>query len=236
MARWTKNKVNPDDINRGYEYEMKDRPSREQLNAIVNNSFYASEASAEALEKANSAFMANGTVAYVDGVAVPTLSFDSDPQAQISENKQALDSAEKVKQVIYDAFSDDQSINLSKPDGITGGSWGAITFNPEGVKGCLVYAKVGGVVVLRTYIDLTLLKEGRLSSLSTSPVSRNQHNSAGNNAYIFNGVTIQVDKSTETEYALSFSVMFSFNISNNTFTFHNDDTTRYVYRVELSEG
>lgn len=41
-TKWQKNKVNENSINDGYEYERKDRPSRQQLNAIVNNSFYAS--------------------------------------------------------------------------------------------------------------------------------------------------------------------------------------------------
>lgn len=85
MARWSKNRVNPDDINLGNEYEAKDRPSREQLNAIVNNSFYASEKSAEALEKADSAFMANGTVARVNGTPQAFLDFDTDPQEQLNK-------------------------------------------------------------------------------------------------------------------------------------------------------
>lgn len=41
--KWQKNKVNENSINDGYEYERKDRPTRQQLNAIVNNSLYASD-------------------------------------------------------------------------------------------------------------------------------------------------------------------------------------------------
>ena len=42
MAQWSGNKVNVSEINDGNEYEHKDKPTRQQLNAIVNNSLFAS--------------------------------------------------------------------------------------------------------------------------------------------------------------------------------------------------
>ena len=42
MAQWSGNKVNPNDRNVGIEYRPIDKPTRQQLNAIVNNSLYAS--------------------------------------------------------------------------------------------------------------------------------------------------------------------------------------------------
>ena len=42
MGKWIGNKINPESINNGNEYEIKDRVSIQQLNAIVNNSLYAS--------------------------------------------------------------------------------------------------------------------------------------------------------------------------------------------------
>lgn len=42
MAQWSGKKVNASEINNGNEYERKDRPTRQQLNAIVNNSLFAS--------------------------------------------------------------------------------------------------------------------------------------------------------------------------------------------------
>lgn len=48
MAVWSKNKVESSAINGGNEYEKKDRLSREQLNAITNNSFYATNTADEA--------------------------------------------------------------------------------------------------------------------------------------------------------------------------------------------
>ena len=41
--QWTKQKVNPEDINNGNEYDTGDQLSLEALNAIVNNSFYGAE-------------------------------------------------------------------------------------------------------------------------------------------------------------------------------------------------
>lgn len=41
--QWTKQKVNPEDINNGNEYDIGDQLSLEALNAIVNNSFYGAE-------------------------------------------------------------------------------------------------------------------------------------------------------------------------------------------------
>lgn len=112
MADWSKNKADPSAINSGKEYEQKDRVSREQLNAITNNAFYAVEKSEEALEKANSAFEGNGTIVRVDGVPQAYIDFDSDPQAQ-------LDKAERTE-VIYDMDSG-SPLDWGKTGGIANG-------------------------------------------------------------------------------------------------------------------
>lgn len=67
MAKWTKNKVNPEQINNGNEYNVNDNLSVESINAIINNSFKAQEDSEEALKKANSAYEANGTLVKING-------------------------------------------------------------------------------------------------------------------------------------------------------------------------
>lgn len=67
MAKWTKNKVNPEQINNGNEYTINDNLSVESINAIINNSFKAQEDSEEALKKANSAYEANGTLVKING-------------------------------------------------------------------------------------------------------------------------------------------------------------------------
>jgi hypothetical protein len=88
MADWSGVKTDPSQINGGKEYEaQKDRVSIEAFNAIVNNSIYASKASAEALEKAESAFEGNGTIVRVGGVSKGYVDFDSDPQTQLNAVK-----------------------------------------------------------------------------------------------------------------------------------------------------
>lgn len=42
MTQWSGNKVNASQVNDGNEYERKDKPTRQQLNAMFNNSLYAS--------------------------------------------------------------------------------------------------------------------------------------------------------------------------------------------------
>lgn len=43
MGKWTRERVNSEDINGGNQYEAKDRLSREQLNAMVNSGLYAQD-------------------------------------------------------------------------------------------------------------------------------------------------------------------------------------------------
>lgn len=78
MAQWNTNvKHEPSSINNGNKYEIKDRPTREQLNALAENSFYAMNKSDDAVSKseqavetANEAFeqsKVTGTQIYSDG-------------------------------------------------------------------------------------------------------------------------------------------------------------------------
>lgn len=86
MSTWSKDKVEPSNINGGNEYEIKDVLSLEAINAIVNNSFYAMDKSEEAnslaedavekaneaIEKANEAGSSN-VEANPSGIATETL-------------------------------------------------------------------------------------------------------------------------------------------------------------------
>ena len=105
MANWSGTKVNASDINGGKEYERKDRVSREQFNAIVNNSLYAQAVSEEALEKANSAFEANGTIVSISGSPQPYISFDADPQSQLN--------AKYNTEIIYDMSDSEKDFGIS---------------------------------------------------------------------------------------------------------------------------
>ena len=50
MASWSKDRVEPNAINGGREFTRDDNLALNELNAIVNNSFYASETSDKAFE------------------------------------------------------------------------------------------------------------------------------------------------------------------------------------------
>ena len=67
MAKWTKNKATPEQINNGNEYTTNDNLSVEAINGIVNNSFKAQEDAERALELATGANEANGTVVKING-------------------------------------------------------------------------------------------------------------------------------------------------------------------------
>jgi hypothetical protein len=67
MAKWSGNKVNPEQINNGNEYSVNDNVSVEELNGIVNNSFKAQKDAEQALELATGANKANGTVVEING-------------------------------------------------------------------------------------------------------------------------------------------------------------------------
>lgn len=67
MAEWNKGKVLPSAINGGQEFTKKDNLAVNELNAIVNNSFYASEKSERAESLAESAVKGNGTLVTIGG-------------------------------------------------------------------------------------------------------------------------------------------------------------------------
>lgn len=67
MAEWNKGKVLPSAINGGQEFTKKDNLAVNELNAIVNNSFYASEKSERAERLAESAVKGNGTLVTIGG-------------------------------------------------------------------------------------------------------------------------------------------------------------------------
>lgn len=100
MANWSETtKHEPISINSGNRYEQKDRLSRESLNALVENSFYAMKKSDEsksessnAINKANEALskvtQSLGTSININGVLQTQVNFTSDPQTQIDDLKE----------------------------------------------------------------------------------------------------------------------------------------------------
>ena len=95
MANWSEEtKHLPESINGGKQYEAKDRVSREQLNAIVENSFYAMKKSdtantnsENAVKTANDALaqvQGQGSKVFVGGQFASSVNLDSDPQEQLN--------------------------------------------------------------------------------------------------------------------------------------------------------
>lgn len=132
MVSWNINqKHEPSSINNGNRYEKKDRFSIENVNAITENSFYAVNKAEEAREMAENAFLNDGTVTYIDGVAQKSLNFSSDPQTQINsvvgtanENARKLQYVEQVE-VIYD--KDDSTKDWGYSGGINSNGLTATT-------------------------------------------------------------------------------------------------------------
>lgn len=76
MSKWSKNQVEPDAIHGGYEFSNGDNLAVDELNAIVNNSFFASEKAKRAEELAESASEGVGTPVTLNGEVLPTWSAD----------------------------------------------------------------------------------------------------------------------------------------------------------------
>lgn len=76
MAEWNKNKVEPDNLHNGNEFQKGDNLAVDELNAIVNNSFYASEKATRAEELAESAVRGQGTPITLGGEIISEWSAD----------------------------------------------------------------------------------------------------------------------------------------------------------------
>lgn len=76
MSKWSKNQVEPDAIHGGYEFSNGDNLAVDELNAIVNNSFFASEKAKRAEELAESASEGVGTPVTLNGEVLSTWSAD----------------------------------------------------------------------------------------------------------------------------------------------------------------
>ena len=84
MADWNKKQVEPSAINGGKEFTVDDDLSVKELNAIVNNSLYASEVAKRVDESLNDVVKEKGTIVYEGETPLATLVFNSNPQEQIN--------------------------------------------------------------------------------------------------------------------------------------------------------
>lgn len=106
-TRWTKAKANANAINNGNEYTTDDNLTINELNAIVNNSLYATQVAEEANEKANSAFEANGTLVKVNGKIQSTWSAD------FVENERTLSGTNNTNPIIHKTDLDSQISSIN---------------------------------------------------------------------------------------------------------------------------
>lgn len=87
MAEWNKNKVDPINLHGGQEFSKGDNLAIDELNAIVNNSFYASEKASRAIELAEGAVEGQGTPVTLNGEILSTWSADfAESERQKSKN------------------------------------------------------------------------------------------------------------------------------------------------------
>ena len=214
MARWSGNKVDPSNINRGIEYENGDRLSREAVNSIVNNSIYASEKSDEALEKANSAFMGNGTIVRIAGTAQAFLDLDVEP--------------EQVESV-YDMYGDD-SVNHGRFDGVLGGY--DINLNLSKYKKLQVYCSCSGVL-FSYFLDLTHSvhnsninsQENVYMSVGTGHAVDDIIDSRETTGIYFSWSYVNQDKTKFYNADMGFT-------KGSQLTIRNDNSSYYVYKIE----
>lgn len=163
MANWSGARVDASAINGGKEYERKDRVSREQLNAIVNNSLYSQAVSEEALEKADSAFTANGTIARVNGVAQPFLDFKQDPNTSL---------------MYYTTIYDEDIENAIRPSTQTGSN---LTLDVSQYDELVAYflsasSPTASTVMGKVFVDLkTVSNSGTYSYVGTTTTSNNYY-------------------------------------------------------------
>jgi hypothetical protein len=112
MTQWsTTTKHEPESINNGRKYELRDRVSIEQLNNMTENSFYAMHAASDAKEKAEEALsfaQGSGTTVFENGS--PVAQFNADKKANKTDlnefyTKQEVD--DKISNLDVDVdFSD----------------------------------------------------------------------------------------------------------------------------------
>lgn len=108
MAQWSKSKVLPEDINSGNEFTTNDNLALNELNAIVNNSFYSTEkaeqaeaTSAQALSEVEQIIITQaGTIVKVDGQPVATFNADGLVRETDIDNNQNINFAKAEREKV----------------------------------------------------------------------------------------------------------------------------------------
>lgn len=112
MGKWTREKVNSENLNGGNQYEAKDRLSREQLNAMVNAGLYAQDFAEHLADTPD--------VSQANNVGTPSVEF-------IDNGKY-----KKLKFSNLKGDKGDKGEKGDKGDAFSGGTVGSLTFDSGG--------------------------------------------------------------------------------------------------------
>ena len=127
---------------------------------------------------------------------------------------------------IYDMYSNDDNLNKNRKTGIFSGTWNVFTIDAK-YSGIRVYACLANKHTVFD-CDLDLIKNGTVSEVTATGISKNQ-NTSGNNAYMLYGCNITIGSN------LSFTVreIFAYNgVADSYSSYTSSDTTYFVYKVE----
>lgn len=168
MAKWNKNKVSSDLINNGNEFTSGDNLAVNELNAIVNNSFYASEKAENAEKLAESAVKGNGTLVTINGQIQGEWSADfAEAERQKSKNLFYFSGKGTKNRVGVDfAWNDtQQTITVNGTPTENYNSKLDIKFNPITLKAGEVYSIILNTVSSRD-VAIRLLNDDQNKEIS----------------------------------------------------------------------
>ena len=148
MAKWSGQKVDVNNINDGNEYRPIDRPTRQQLNAIVNNSLYAS-AIAEGVSSQLSSIDPNAKIEFKG--SNPNLLINGDFRVN-QRGESALTVAGGKNQYTFDRW------RVNTGSGVTS----TLAKNEKGMS----ITNTGGATLSQYFEDEFLQNKGRIATLS----------------------------------------------------------------------
>lgn len=218
MAEWSKNKVDPKNLHGGQEFVKDDNLAVDELNAIVNNSFYASGKSERAEQLAESAVKGNGTLVTIGGVIQGEWSADfAESERQKSKNLVYINGHKRSSTAGVDYVFDGENQALL----IHGTTTAIGSLGSHGIE-----VNIGKLKANTTY-TITIYHERGSVSLSGYSVLYFSFDGIGNQTMILDGNTKSITFTPTADTYLS-SITLDMASNNN----YND----VVYRFQIEEG
>lgn len=192
MANWsTTTRHEPESINGGRRYELRDRVSIEQLNNMTENAFYAMDAAKTAKEKAEEALsfaQGSGTTVFENG----------EPVAQFNADKKA-DVEDVPTEYIKDASVENDTLTIKKANGLIisfqGGSGSGAVSSVNGKTGD-VQLNANDVGALPSDTPLFSGNYNDLSNKPTIPTTASQVNALPNTTRYGSSIDLSIDSTT----------------------------------------